>query len=157
MLVWLLARSSPSLNRGLLRIGQSCCELLGDILCRALSSFRPRHHRGVSAAECDAPEDLPLVRTIGSARRHAPGLDGRAAGRPQRSVSIVAVWMELQSKDNLNALEELFPLRLLKAEYQPSEGRQKSILVPGLQAHPRQKIRTDHLEAIAAGLVAPKH
>ena len=44
----------------------------------------------------------------------------------------MAVWIECESRDYLNALEELLPLRQRKAEYQPGEGRQKSILVPGL-------------------------
>ena len=44
----------------------------------------------------------------------------------------MAVWIEFQSRDYLNALEELFPLRHRKTEYQPSEGRQKSILTAGL-------------------------
>ena len=43
----------------------------------------------------------------------------------------MAVWIEFQSRDYLNGLEELFPLRHRKTEYQPSEGRQKSILVAG--------------------------
>ena len=58
---------------------------------------------------------------------------------------------------HLNVLKELLPLRHRKAEYQPSEGRQKSILVAGLQAHSRQKIRADHLQAIASRFVAPEH
>ena len=49
------------------------------------------------------------------------------------------------------------PLRLRKANHQPSEHGQKSILVARLQAHSRQKIRTDHLQAIAPRFVAPQH
>ena len=49
------------------------------------------------------------------------------------------------------------PLRLRKSNYQSSERRQKSILIPRFQAHSRQKIRADHLQAIPSGLVAPKH
>ena len=53
--------------------------------------------------------------------------------------------------------KELLPLRLRKTKDQPSEARQESILVTRLQAHSRQKIRTDHLQAVAARLVAPQH
>ena len=43
----------------------------------------------------------------------------------------MAVWIEFQSRDYLNALEELLSLRYRKAEDQPSEGRQKGALVAG--------------------------
>ena len=56
----------------------------------------------------------------------------------------MAVWIEFQSRDHLNALEELLPLRHRKAKDQPSEGRQKSILVAGLQARSSKKIRAAH-------------
>ena len=39
--------------------------------------------------------------------------------------SSVAVWIEFESKDYLNALEKLLPLRHRKAEHEPSEGLQK--------------------------------
>jgi hypothetical protein len=61
----------------------------------------------------------------------------------------------LQSREYPNALEKLFGLQHRKTEYQPGESRQKSILVTGLQAHSSKKIRTDHLQAVAAGLSVP--
>ena len=62
----------------------------------------------------------------------------------------MAVWIELQSRNYLNALEELFPLRHWKAEDQPGDGRQKGALVGVFQASSRQKIRADVLQGIAA-------
>jgi len=61
----------------------------------------------------------------------------------------VAVWIEFQSRDHLNALEELLSLRHRKTKDQPREGRQKSILVAGLKARSSKKIRADHLQAVA--------
>ena len=69
----------------------------------------------------------------------------------------MAVWIEFQSRDYLNALEELFSLRHRKAEYQPREGGQKSILVAALQARSSKKVHTDHLHAIPARFVTPEH
>jgi hypothetical protein len=57
----------------------------------------------------------------------------------------VAVWIEFQSRDYLNGLEELLSLRHRKAEYQPSGGGQKSILVAGFQARSGQEIFADHV------------
>ena len=64
----------------------------------------------------------------------------------------MVVWIEFQSRDYLNALEELLSLRHRKTKDQPSEGRQKSILVAGLQTCSRQKVRADVLQGIAAPL-----
>ena len=68
----------------------------------------------------------------------------------------MAVWIEFQSRDRLNAFEELLSLRPGKAEYQPSEGRQQSILVAGLQARSSKKIRANHLQTIPARFVRPE-
>ena len=121
-----------------------------QILGRVITQSTPR----LNVMDLKIPRSS---RTIGNASRLAPGLHGRAGDRLQDQASSVAVWIGSQSKDDLNVLEELLPLRLRKAEYQPSESRQKSILVARLQARPRQKIRADHLQAVAARLVAPEH
>jgi hypothetical protein len=79
--------------------------------------------RGGSAADCDGLENLPRVRRIGNAIRPARGLYDRADDKPQARASGVAVWIEIQSRDSLNGLKQLFPLRHRKAAYQPREGR----------------------------------
>ncbi len=73
-----------------------------------------------------------MNRTSGSASRPAPGRCGRARGRLQVQASSVAVWIEFWSRDRLNALEESLPLRDGKSAYEPSECREKSILIAGL-------------------------
>ena len=132
-------------------------ELSGDTRHKERSGSRLCHRRGGCAARCDAPEDFPFVRTIGNASHLAPGLYGKADGKLQRLALVVAVWIEFRSRDCLNTLKELLPLRHRKAEQKPSEGRQKSILVTGLQTHSSKKIRTDHLQAIPARFLAAQH
>jgi hypothetical protein len=99
---------------------------------KELLDFQPCHPRACSAAECDGLEEPRSSRTIGSASCLAPRLYGRADDRLQDQASSGAVWIEFQSTDYLNAFQKLFALRHRKAEYQPSEGREKSIRVTGL-------------------------
>jgi hypothetical protein len=47
----------------------------------------------------------------GNARRPVPGFCGRAGDNPQARVSSVAVLIEFESRDYLNAFEELLALR----------------------------------------------
>ena len=75
----------------------------------------------------------------------------------QGQVLIVASWHGSRSKCHLDIFKKLLPLRLRKTNYQLGEGRQSSVLVAGLQAHARQKIRANRLQAIAPGLVAAEH
>jgi hypothetical protein len=83
-------------------------------------------------AERGELEDPPFARSLGIASRLALALHGRAGGRLLAPAGSVAVWRGLQSKRYLNVFKKLLPLWQRKAEYQPSESRQKSIPVTGL-------------------------
>jgi hypothetical protein len=103
-------------------------DALGDVAFddtrnKELSDSLPRNRPGSSVSECDGLEDLPRARRIGNASRRARELYGRADDKLEARASDVAVWIELQSRDSLYALEQLFPLQHRKAAYQPSEGR----------------------------------
>jgi hypothetical protein len=60
-----------------------------------------------------------------------------------------------QSKRHLDVLKKLPYLRLWKTEHQPGERWQESALVARFQTYSRQKVRADHLQAVASRLVAP--
>jgi hypothetical protein len=108
-------------------------------------------------AECDGLEALPSGHEIGSASRLAPGLRGRAGDKLQGQISSVAVSRGSFSKSDLHLFEKLLPLRFRKTNDQPDEARKLGISVARFQAHARQKIHADHLQAVASRLVAPKH
>jgi hypothetical protein len=74
-----------------------------EILSRIITQAAPR--------EGDGLEGLPCIRKIGNARRPAPGLCGRVGGKAQAGASNVAVLIEFESRDYLNAFEELLALR----------------------------------------------
>jgi hypothetical protein len=61
---------------------------------------------------------------IGSASHPAPELYGRVDGTFQDRASRVVVWVEFQSRDYLNVLEELISLLDRKAKYEPGDSRQ---------------------------------
>ena len=62
-----------------------------------------------------------------------------------------------QSKCHVHFFKKLPPLRLRETDGQPDEAGQQSILIGRLQAHSSQKIRADHLQAVAPRLVSSKH
>ena len=121
------------------------------------SDSRQRHRPVDFVAECDGLEDFLCARTVGNASRLDPALQGRAGDTLQDQALDVADCWNFESKRHLDVFKQLSYLRLWKTNDQPSEARQESVLVTGLHAHPRQKIRTDHLQAITSRFVAPKH
>lgn len=64
---------------------------------------------------------LPFARTIGIASRLAPGLPGKARDKLQGQAASVVVLLESLSNRDLHVFKELLPLRLWKANDQPSE------------------------------------
>ena len=77
--------------------------------------------------------------------------------RAPHPISGGAAYCESRSMRYLLCFDEFLPLRLRRTDDQPRETRQYSILVAGLQTYSRQKIRTDHFQAVASRLVTPKH
>jgi hypothetical protein len=120
------------------------------MLRRERLDSRQCHHPVDFATECGELEDPPHARTIGNATHLAVALHGRAGDTLQVQASSGAFWRGSLSKGHLHFFKELFPLRIRKANDQPSEARQESVLVARLQTHSCQKIRTDHLQAIAS-------
>jgi hypothetical protein len=129
--------------------------LFDGTMHRVRSDSRPCHRPAGSATQCDGLEDLPCTRTFGIARRLAPELPGKTGDTLQGQASSGAAWLGSLSKRHMHFFKELFPLRTRKTNDQPSEARQQSISVGRLQAHSRQKVRTDHLQTVASRLVAP--
>jgi hypothetical protein len=89
-----------------------------------LSDSWPCHRQVGSVAEYDGLADLPFARTIGNASRLAPEPRGRVGDKlPDQASSGVAL-LGFLSKRDLDFFKQLFPLRLRKANDQPSEARQ---------------------------------
>src|SRR5258705_13617899 len=61
-------------------------------MCKGQSDSRPCHRPVGFAAECDAPEVLGCVHTIGNASRLALRLHGRADDKLQDQASSGVVW-----------------------------------------------------------------
>ena len=131
--------------------------LFGDTTRREISDSGLCHHPVGLAVECDGLEYSPYTRTTGNASHLAPRLRGGVGDRLQDQASIAVVLHGFRSKRHLDGFKELSYLRLRKTKHQPSQRRQKSVLVTRLQAHSRQKIRTHHLQAIPSRFIAPKH
>jgi len=117
----------------------------------------PRRSLSGSATECDGLEDSPCAHTIDNASRLAPGLPGRACDKLPDQVAGGVASLGSPSQHRLHVFEKLPDLRLWKTEDNPSQRRQESIQISDFRTHSRQKIRTDHLQAVASRLIAPKH
>ena len=98
--------------------------LFDSMLRRERSDSRQCHHPVGSATECGELEDPPYARTIGNAIHLAVELHGRAGDTLQDPAANEAAWFGSPSKCDLNFFKELFPLRLRKANDEPSEARQ---------------------------------
>jgi hypothetical protein len=166
LLVRIRGASSPEYAKVSIRCGSSprgptisirVDELFGDNSHKVPPSSLPCHPLTGSDIEYDGLEDPPCARTIGNAIHLVPGLPGTAGDTPPVQAASEAVLLGSLSKRHLDFFKELLPLRLGQTNDQPSEARQQSISVARLQAHSRQKIRTDHLQAVASRLVAPEH
>ncbi len=99
----------------------------------------PRHHPVGSAPERDGLEDPRSSRTIGNASRLALGLPGRVGDRLQDQASSVVVSVGSSVKVSPGRLRRAASSAASEGEYQPSEGRPKSILIAGLQTHAARK------------------